>query len=111
MIGTTREEITELNKIDLIEYLRKTDCNNIRTRKNGTITHKSKDNLVIWNDHSYDFGTTINPYKDVIGTLRIIYGYDFMQAINKLRDFKTPNNQNTKTDKKEIPHYNIFDFL
>ena len=63
------------------------------------------------NDHSYDFGTTINPYKDVIGTLRIIYGYDFMQAINKLRDFKTKNNQNTKTDKKEIPHYNIFDFL
>ena len=111
MIGTTREEITELNKIDLIDYLRKTDINNIRTRKNGTITHKSKDNLVIWNDHSYDFGTTINPYKDVIGTLRIIYGYDFMQAINKLRDFKTKNNQNTKTDKKEIPHYNIFDFL
>ena len=111
MIGTTREEITELNKIDLIDYLRKTDSNNIRTRKNGTITHKSKDNLVIWNDHSYDFGTTINPYKDVIGTLRIIYGYDFMQAINKLRDFKTKNNQNTKTDKKEIPHYNIFDFL
>ena len=104
MIGTTREEITELNKIDLIEYLRKTDSNNIRTRKNGTITHKSKDNLVIWNDHSYDFGTTVNPYKDVIGTLRIIYGYDFMQAINKLRDFKTPNNQNTKTDKRrELP--------
>lgn len=111
MIGTTRAEIAELNKIDLIDYLRKTDSNNIRTRKNGTITHKSKDNLVIWNDHSYDFGTTVNPYKDVIGTLRIIYGYDFMQAINKLRDFKTTNNQSTETDKREIPHYNIFDFL
>ena len=111
MIGTTRAEIAELNKIDLIDYLRKTDSNNIKTRKNGTITHKSKDNLVIWNDHSYDFGTTVNPYKDVIGTLRIIYDYDFMQAINKLRDFKTTNNQNTETDKKKIPHYNIFDFL
>ena len=30
MIGTTREEITELNKIDLIEYLRKTDSNNMK---------------------------------------------------------------------------------
>ena len=47
MIGTTREEIKELNQIDLIDYLRKTDSNNIRIRKNGTITHKSKDNLVI----------------------------------------------------------------
>ena len=35
MIGTTREEIKELNQIDLIDYLRKTDSSNIKTRKNG----------------------------------------------------------------------------
>ena len=47
MKGTTREKINELNKIDLINYLQKTDAINIRIRKNGTITHKSKDNFVI----------------------------------------------------------------
>ena len=110
MIGTTREEIKELNQIDLIDYLRKTDSSNIRIRKNGTITHKSKDNLVIWNNHSYDFGTTVNPYKDVIGTLRIIYGYDFMQTIKKLRDYKNQTTKETAKDQTDIPKYNIFDF-
>lgn len=111
MIGTTREEIRELNQIDLIDYLRKTDSSNINIRKNGTITHKSKDNLVIWNNHSYDFGTTINPYKDVIGTLRIIYGYDFMQTINKLRDYKNQTTKETAKDQTDIPKYNIFDYI
>lgn len=111
MIGTTREEIKELNQIDLIDYLRKTDSSNIRIRKNGTITHKSKDNLVIWNNHSYDFGTTVNPYKDVIGTLRIIYGYDFMQTIKKLRDYKNQTTKETAKDQTDIPKYNIFDFI
>ena len=94
MKGTTREGINELNKIDLIDYLQKTDAINIRIRKNGTITHKSKDNFVIWHDHAYDFDSTVNPYKDVIGTLRILYGYDFMEAINKLRDFKNRETEN-----------------
>lgn len=111
MIGTSRAEIAELNKIDLIDYLRKTDGSNIRTRKNGTITHKSKDNLVIWNDHSYDFGTTVNAYKDVIGTLRILYGYDFMQTINKLRDFKNKTTNRTAKDQTVIPKYNLFDHI
>lgn len=111
MIGTTREEIKELNQIDLIDYLRKTDSSNIKTRKNGTITHKSKDNLVIWNNHSYDFGTTVNPYKDVIGTLRTIYGYDFMQTINKLRDYRTQIAKGDTKEQTDIPHYNIFDYI
>lgn len=111
MIGTTREEIRELNQIDLIDYLKKTDSSNIKTRKNGTITHKTKDNLVIWNNHSYDFGTTVNPYKDVIGTLRIIYGYDFMQTINKLRDYKNQTVKEINKEQTDIPKYNIFDFI
>lgn len=111
MIGTTREEIKELNQIDLIDYLKQTDSSNIRTRKNGTITHKTKDNLVVWNNHSYDFGTTVNPYKDVIGTLRIIYGYDFMETINKLRDFKDKTTNRTDKEQMVIPKYNIFDYI
>lgn len=111
MIGTTRAEIDELNKIDLIDYLLKTDRNNYNIRNNGTITHKQKDNLVIWNNHSYDFGTTVKPYKDVIGTLRILYDYDFMQTINKLRDYKD-NTQSTETNQadyeEQIPDYNLF---
>lgn len=131
MIGTTRAEIQELNKINLIEYLLKTDKNNCKIRKNGTITHKQKDNLVIWENHSYDFGSTVNPLKDVIGTLRILYDYDFMQTINKLRDYKDSTNgtkQQTTTEatatqepppepteatepdyEEQIPDYNFYD--
>lgn len=112
MIGTTRAEINELNKIDLIDYLLKTDRNNYNIRNNGTITHKQKDNLVIWNNHSYDFGTTVKAYKDVIGTIRYIYDYDFMQTINKLRDYKdsTQSTETNQTDyEKQIPNYNLFD--
>lgn len=112
MIGTTRAEIDELNKIDLIDYLLKTDRRNYNIRSNGTITHKRKDNLVIWNNHSYDFGTTVKPYKDTIGTLRILYGYDFMQTINKLRDYKDSlnNAEINETDYEEqIPDYNFFE--
>ena len=111
MIGTTRTEIDELNKIDLIDYLLKTDRNNYNIRSNGTITHKHKDNLVIWNNHSYDFGTTVKPYKDVIGTIRILYDYDFMQTINKLREYRDSTNstETSGTDYREqIPDYNLF---
>lgn len=111
MIGTTRAEINELNKIDLIDYLLKTDRNNYNIRNNGTITHKQKDNLVIWNNHSYDFATTVKAYKDVIGTIRYIYDYDFMQTINKLRDYKdsTQSTETNQTDyEKQIPNYNLF---
>lgn len=107
MIGTTREEITELNKVDLIAYLLSTDKASYRMRKNGTIVHKNKDNFVIWKDHSYDFGTTVNPYKDTIGTLRIIYGYNFMEAVERLRSYI----DRTTAQENEIPHYNLFDEL
>ena len=112
MIGTTRAEIEELNKINLIEYLLKTDRNNYNIRNNGTITHKKKDNLVIWSNHSYDFGSTVKPYKDTIGTLRLLYDYDFMQTINKLRDYKDSTNgtdMNEADYEAQIPNYNQFD--
>lgn len=111
MIGTTRAEIDELNKINLIEYLLKTDKSNYNIRSNGTITHKRKDNLVIWNNHSFDFGSTVKAYKDVIGTIRYLYEYDFMQTINKLRDYRdsTSNTEINETGYKEqIPDYNLF---
>lgn len=111
MIGTTRAEIEELNKINLIEYLLKTDRNNYNIRKGGEITPKHKDNIVIYKEHSYDFGTTSKPYKDVIGTIRYLYDYEFMQTINKLRDYKdsTQGTETSETDyEKQIPDYNLF---
>ena len=111
MIGTTRAEIDELNQINLIEYLLKTDRNNYNIRKGGEITPKHKDNIVIYKNHSYDFGTTVKAYKDVIGTLRFLYDYDFMQTVNKLRDYKN-NTQSTGTNQadyeEQIPNYNLF---
>lgn len=107
MIGTTREEIEQLNKMDLIGYLLSTDRNSYRVRKNGTIVHKQKDNFVIWHDHSYDFGTTVHPFKDNIGTIREIYGYSFMDAVNRLRDYRDKQEQLTE-EKQEIPSYNLF---
>lgn len=111
MIGTTRAEIDELNKINLIEYLLKTDRNNYNIRKGGEITPKHKDNIVIYKEHSYDFGSTVKAYKDVIGTIRYLYDYDFMQTINKLRDYKdsTQSTETSETDYEEqIPDYNLF---
>ena len=62
MLGITRTEITELNSINLIDYLLETDSSNYRQRKNGTIVHKAKDSVVIYTDHSYNFGT---PYPHI----------------------------------------------
>lgn len=119
MIGVSRKEITELNKINLKEYLLDTDKDNFRERNNETIIYKKNNSLVIWKDHSYDFGTTKHPYKDVIGTLREIYDYSFMETIELLRDYKIQQDiiyeryneqtqQNNETDKIQIPHYNLF---
>lgn len=102
MVGITREEIIELNSINLIDYLLETDSTNYRTRTNGTIVYKPKDSIVIWNDHSYSFGTVLHPYKDNIGTLRLIYDYTFMEAVDKLRNYKEKHNT-------IIPSYNMFD--
>lgn len=111
MVGITRTEITELNSINLINYLLDTDSDNYRKRKNGTIVHKGKDNVVIYQDHSYNFGTTLHPYKDVIGTLRDIYGYDFMTAVNKLRAYRADHNliDDNGNPIIVIPKYNLYD--
>lgn len=111
MIGVTRAEIVELNSINLIDYLLETDGNNYRKRSNGTIVHKAKDNVVIYADHSYNFGTTIHAYKDAIGTIRDIYGYDFMTAVNKLRAYRDKHNYTDEKGNQAIPKYNIFDDL
>lgn len=111
MVGVTRAEIVELNSINLVDYLLATDGNNYRKRKNGTIVHKAKDNVVIYADHSYNFGTTIHAYKDAIGTIRDIYGYDFMTAVNKLRAYRDKQNYVDEKGNQAIPKYNIFDDL
>ena len=109
MIGVTRTEITELNSINLINYLLDTDSNNYRKRSNGTIVHKAKDDMVIYADHSYNFSTTLHPYKDNIGTLRYIYEYDFMTAVNKLRQYRNSHNLVDENGTSVIPKYNLFD--
>lgn len=103
MVGTTREEIETLKQIDMIDYFIKTDKANFKLRKNGTLVYRPNENIVIWNDHSYNFGTTVKPYKDIIGTIRELYDLDFMQAINKLKSY---NMQYMETP--EIPKYSLF---
>lgn len=69
MIGVTRTEITELNSINLINYLSETDSNNYKKPSNGTIVHKAKDYMVIYSNNSYNFSTTLHPFKDNIATV------------------------------------------
>lgn len=109
MIGITRNEIVELNSINLIDYLLETDKDNFRIRNNGTIVHKAKDSLVIYADHSYNFGTTLHAYKDTIGTIRDIYGYDFMTAVNKLRNYQEKHHIIDDNGNRAIPKYDFFE--
>ena len=104
MIGINRSEIKELNRLNLIDYLKTTDGSHYKTRQNGTLTHISYDNMVIYEDHSFDFATTIHAYNYNIVTLRQIYGYTFMEAVEKLLAYKKRT-----TPKEEIPHFGLFD--
>ena len=100
MMGIERPEINELNRLNLKEYLLFYDRASYRQRANGTIVKKDRDEIVIYDNHSYQFNTTVKPYKDNIGTLRILYGWGFMEAVNHLRQYR---------EKKTVPHFNYFD--
>ena len=102
IIGIERDEINELNKLNLISILLDFDKDSYRQRNNGTIVKKDKAHLVIYTDHSYQFNTTIHPYTDNIGTLRALYGWGFMEAVNYLRKYRDK-------EKSIIPKYNKFD--
>ncbi len=104
MHGIERAEIDQLKKINLKEYLLSFDKDNYRQRSNGTIVNKNKSNIVIYEDHSYQFNTTVNPYKDNIGTLQTLYDWTFIETVEKLRAY-----QKRTTPKEEIPHYNKYD--
>ncbi len=104
MHGIERAEIEQLKQINLKEYLLSFDKDNYRQRSNGTIVNKNKSHIVIYEDHSYQFNTTVNPYKDNIGTLQTLYGWTFMETVEKLRAYKKRT-----TPKEEIPHFGLFD--
>ena len=104
MHGIERAEIEQLKQINLEEYLLSFDKDNYRQRTNGTIVKKDKSHIVIYADHSYQFNTTVNPYKDNIGTLQALYGWSFMETVDKLRAYKKRT-----TPKEEIPRYDFFD--
>lgn len=104
IIGIERDEINELNKLNLIACLLDFDKDSYRQRNNGTLVKKGKEHLVIYPDHSYQFNTTINKYKDNIGTLRTLYGWGFMEAVNHLRRYRDKQKQISS-----IPKYNKFD--
>lgn len=104
MHGIERAEIEQLKQINLKEYLLSFDKDNYRQRSNGTIVNKNKSYIVIYEDHSYQFNTTVNPYRDNIGTLQTLYGWTFMETVEKLRAY-----QKRTTPKEEIPHYNKYD--
>ena len=102
MIGIEREEIDNLNKINLIAYLEHTDSQGFNKRNNGTLVCKKDTSLVIYSDHSYNFGMGTYPYKDNIGTRRYIYKYNFMEAVNHLREFQKLQEEQKNRLKKEI---------
>lgn len=104
MHGIERAEIDQLKKINLQEYLLSFDKDNYRQRSNGTIVNKNKSHIVIYEDHSYQFNTTVNPYKDNIGTLQVLYGWTFMETVEKLRAYPK-----RIIPKEEIPNYDLFD--
>ena len=104
MHGIERAEIEQLKQINLKEYLLSFDKGNYRHRSNGTIVNKNKSHIVIYEDHSYQFNTTVNAYKDNIGTLQTLYGWTFMETVEKLRAY-----QKRTTPKEAIPHYNKYD--
>ena len=104
IIGIERDEIDELNRLDLIGFLLDFDKANYRQRNNGTLVKYGKSELVIYHDHSYQFNTTVHKYKDNIGTLRALYGWGFMEAVNHLRQYRDKENY-----KPTIPNYNKFD--
>lgn len=93
MHGIERAEIEQLKQINLKEYLLSFDKDNYRQRSNGTIVNKNKSHIVIYEDHSYQFNTTVNPYKDNIGTLQLLYGWTFMETVEKLRAYKKHTTQ------------------
>lgn len=88
MHGIERAEIEELKQINLKEYLLQYDRASYRVRNNGTMVKKDESHIVIYDDHSYQFNTTTKAYKDNIGTLQILYGWGFMEAVNHLRDYR-----------------------
>lgn len=100
MHGIERAEIEQIKQINLKEYLLYFDRGNYRQRNNGTIVKKDNSHIVIYDNHSYQFNTTIKPYRDNIGTLQALYGWTFMETIEHLRKYR---------DRKEIPKYNLFD--
>ena len=104
MHGIERAEIEQLKQINLKEYLLSFDKDNYRQRSNGTFVNKNKSYIVIYEDHSYQFNTTVNPYRANIGTLQTLYGWTFMETVEKLRAY-----QKRTTPKEEIPHYNKYD--
>ena len=104
MHGIERAEIEQLKQINLQKYLLSFDKDNYRHRTNGTIVKKDKSHIVIYEDHSYQFNTTVKPYKDNIGTLQTMYGWTFMETVEKLRTYKK-----CTTPKEEIPRYDFFD--
>ena len=103
MHGIERAEIEQLKQINLKEYLLSFDKDNYRQRSNGTIVKKDKSHIVIYADHSYQFNTTVNPYKDNIGTLQLLYGWTFMETVEKLRADKKHT-----TQIGGIPNYDLF---
>lgn len=103
MHGIERAEIEQLKQINLKEYLLSFDKDNYRQRSNGTIVNKNKSHIVIYEDHSYQFNTTVNPYRDNIGTLQVLYGWTFMETVEKLRAY-----QKRTTQIRGIPNYDLF---
>lgn len=88
MKGITQKELQEIKEINLIDYIKETDPSHFRERDNGTLVYLADKALVIYPDHGYYFEKVAHSYMDNIATLRFVYGYSFMDAIDHLKEYR-----------------------
>lgn len=114
MYGIERDEIAELNNLDITEYLKEFHKEEFLIRTNGCMvsTDKEKRQLVIYPkqgdslSHGFYFGKSDSKkYKDNISVLQIIFDYTFMQAVEVLRNYRDLEQYDKPL---EIPKYDMF---
>lgn len=114
MKGITRQEIIELNSINMIDFFKATMPNEFTQRKDGTLASIEKDGLVIYSDHSFCYNMIASekskPYKDLIGTLRYINPQlSFMESVDYIRNYIRSSDLVDDNGNASVPHYNLFD--
>lgn len=93
----SEERLNNVKKVSLIGYLRDIHPTLCNEREDGTLSTKYEGHTMVIYDkeepHSYTFGTVKKPYKDNIGTIRALFGYKFEEAVERLEDYASKDNE------------------